>query len=106
MGGARDARPTPSRVVRMARGSASAAMILILPPHAGHSVTCDTPNQEVGLLRAGIHAEDPCKEAGPGEAVDRLRRHGPLVVRAGLCGFFGPPRHNAVAIGGIRNPGA
>ena len=43
MGGAREARPTPSRLpvrragVRMARGSVSAAMIFILPPHAGHS---------------------------------------------------------------------
>ena len=39
MGEARDARPTPSRVVRMARVSVSAAMIFILPLQAGQTVT-------------------------------------------------------------------
>ena len=39
MGGARDARLTPSRVVRMARGSVSAAMIFIVLPQAGDWVT-------------------------------------------------------------------
>ena len=56
----------------MATGSVNAAMIFIFPPHAGHSVTLRYTRPKVGLLRPGIDAENPCKQAGPEEAIDRL----------------------------------
>ena len=45
---------------------------LLFPPHAGHSVTLRYTRPKVGLLRPGIDAKNPCKQAGPGEAIDRL----------------------------------